>query len=339
MPRRKTLVLDFNGALAHLQDEQLALSLAELGALSNATKLNVAAFAKTWARLSVERRRRAAHMLVELAEDNFELDFNLLFRHMLTDDEPQVRALGIEGLWEDEDIVLIKPLIAFLQSDLDGTVRAAATEALGRFILLGEYGRLSTVHTQLITTVLLDITRSDLEELPVRCRAVEALAYWSDDRVTDVITTAYTDDEPDMRASAVAAMGRSADKRWRKIVLRELGSPEPRMRFEAARAAGELEHQAATPQLIALLDDPDREVQIAAITALGQVGGKVAKDALTRAADSDDEVLSELAGESLQELDFLNNSELMLFDTELEDDDELEVWSDDAESEMLDEEE
>ena len=228
-----------------------------------------------------------------------------------------MRAFAIEGLWEDEDPALVKPLVGFLRSDPDATVRAAAADSLGRFMLLAEYGRVpQSPHADLIYDALLATIHGTAEAIGVRRRAVEALAYSSRERVRDVIAAAYADDDADMRASAVAAMGRSADAYWRKTVANELDSHDPRMRFEAARAIGELEYRAAVPRLIELLDDPDREVQMATITALGQIGNRAAMDALTRTAASDDEVLRELANDALQEVRFTGDTNLLLFDWE-----------------------
>ncbi len=327
MPRKSKFFYDFDSALKHLSgDTQLAASA--LNALSNATRQNLAAFARAWVLLPVDRRRSIISMMVELAEANVELDFNLLFRYLLDDEDAQVRASAIEGLWEDEDSALVKPLVGFLRSDPDARVRAAAADSLGRFMLLGEYGRLAqSPHGDLIYEALLATVHGTAEELNVRRRAVEALAYSSRDRVRDVIAAAYADDDAQMRASAVAAMGRSADPYWRKIAAAELDSLDPRLRFEAVRAVGELEYRAAVPHLIELLDDPDREVQMAVITALGQIGGSAAKEALTNAAESDDEVLHELADEALQELRFSGDSNLLLFD--LDTDEELQEDEDD----------
>ncbi|MCI0475259.1 MAG: HEAT repeat domain-containing protein [Anaerolineales bacterium] len=313
MVRRKRAVVNFQDALTHLQDERTLLPSA-LSALSGADKGQAAGFARVWNRLPVERRRRTAQELVDLAEQNVELDFNALFRHLLDDADARVRAHAIEGLWEDEDAALVKPFAEFLRDDPDAGVRAAATDALGRFLLLAEYGRLANTPAETLGETLLATARDLGEDLAVRCHAVEALGYWSDDVVREVIAAAFDDAAPELRASAVAAMGHSADKYWRETAANELQSPDARMRFHAARATGELENRDATEALIELLDDPDREVQSAAITALGQVGGKLAKRALTDAAASDDEMLSELADEALQELEFGDNSEFLLFD-------------------------
>jgi len=313
MARRKRAVVNFQDALTHLQADRTLLPSA-LSALSGADKDQATGFARVWNRLPVERRRRAAQELIDLAEKNVELDFNALFRHLLDDPDARVRANGIEGLWEDEDGALVKSFLAFLRDDPDAGVRAVAADAVGRFLLLAEYGRLANPSAETLGEVLLATARDLGEDLDVRCHAVEALGYWSDEIVRSMIAAAYDDAAPELRASAIAAMGHSADKYWRETVANELQSPDARTRFHAARAIGELEHRDATEALIELLDDPDREVQGAAITALGQVGGKLAQRALAHAAESDDEVLSALADDALQELEFNDNSEFLLFD-------------------------
>lgn len=325
MSRKDELFLNFGIALEHLRDVPSPLSPAALSALSGANRQELAHFAELWVNLPTERRRRASQMMVDLAEENFKNDFNLLFRYMLNDEDAVVRVHAIDGLWEDEDTSLIKPLIGFLRSDPDPGVRSAAADSLGRFVLLAEYGRLAQkAMADLVHDALLSTIRSGIETTDVRARAIESLAYWSEDLMRDIIATAYEDDHPEMRASAVTAMGRSADTYWRKTAASELESPDPRMRFEAAVAVGELEDRESVPRLIELLDDNDREVQSAAITSLGQIGGKPAREALTRAAESEDEVLRLLAEEALQELDFSRNSDLLLFDLGVEDED----WED-----------
>lgn len=317
MARKKDLFPDFNSAVRHLRDDAMP-ARATLGALSGANRAQLAAFAETWIRLPVERRRDASRRLVDLAEDKIEMDFDLLFRYLLNDEDAQVRVNAIEGLWEDEDHALIAPLVGFLRSDPDERVRAAAAEALGRFVLLKEYGRLSEDKANLIHDSLLATIRSPNEALDVRARALESLAYWDAEVMRDVISNAYADDDVEMRASAVAAMGRSADSYWSRPVSEELESPDARMRFNATRAAGELELHPAVPRLVELINDPDREVQSAAVTALGQIGGNEARAALEQTVDSSDDVLSSLATVALDELEFASGPDLVLMQADMD---------------------
>jgi len=194
-------------------------------------------------------------------------------------------------------------------------------------MLLAEYHRIpQSPHADLMFDALLATLESGSEDVTVRARAVEALAFSSRVRVREIIASVYDEDDSDMRASAVSAMGHSADKSWGKTVAAELESSDDRMRFLAARATGELEYHAAVPRLIELMDDPDREVQTASILALGQIGGKEAQAALRQAEESDDEVLSHLAGEALQEVQFAGDPNFLLFDIDPE---EIEMGEED----------
>jgi HEAT repeat protein len=156
---------------------------------------------------------------------------------------------------------------------------------------------------------LLETLRYAGEELEVRRRAVEAIAYSGEVGVREIIEAAYYDEDEKMQASALFAMGRSADPYWWKLLLQELDNPNPELRFEAARACGELEASSAVPQLAQMsLDDADREVQEAAVWALGRIGGRKARQALEACYESDDEALSQAAAEALDEMDLLGES-------------------------------
>ncbi len=294
--------LAFEDALRSVGDERASLSSVVLYALSDPSKAEVQLFREQWPGLPVQRRRRVVELLVENAEANFELDFRALFRVTLEDEDEQVRRASVEGLWEDEEATLILPLVRLLRQDDAMAVRAAAAGSLGRFLLLVELEELDERHGRLIRGALLEAIDSPEEDVEVRRRAIESIAYWGDECVRDIIAAAYEDLDESMRLSAVFSMGRSVDRFWADIVQSELSSPTPAMRYEAARACGELELKEAVPELIHLISDPDREVQFAAINALGQIGGRRARRALERCCASADEVTRLVAEDALAEL-------------------------------------
>ncbi len=310
---------DFTSALDYLRDGEGLLSHATLFALSDLTRPELEKFAETWTALPAERRRRVAAAMTDLAEVSIEADFNRIFRYLVEDEDAEVREHAIDGLWEDEDVALVNPLIGAMRSDAAARVRAAAAESLGRFVLLSETKRIPAERGQKIAEALLAVIRNGGEDALVRQRAIESIAYRGDDTVRDVIAAAYANDDARMRATAIFAMGRSADPYWRRTIGQELYSPDPRLRFEAVRAVGELEYKAAVPRLIELLEDADREVQEASITSLGQVGGKQAREALVHILEGDDEVARDLAQDALDELEFAEGSELLLYDMGLSD--------------------
>ncbi len=317
----RMLDADFKSALRYLQSDEISLSPSLLFALSDLDRKEMQQFATVWQALPADKRGRITQAMAELAEERIEADFTRIFRYLLDDENADVRANAINGLWENEEPAVATQFIGALRSDPSAVVRAAAAEGLGRFLLLAETKRVPAALGDEIANALLAVIRSTDDAL-VRRRAIESIAYLGNETVRDIIVSAYANDDAKMRASAVFAMGRSADPYWKRTVAQELYSPDPQMRFEAARAVGELEFKAAVPRLIELVQDADREVSSAAITSLGQIGGKEARRALVAIIESEDEVASEIAQDALDELEFASGSELLLVDIGLESEEE-----------------
>jgi HEAT repeat protein len=275
--------------------------------------------------IAVRRRRQIVNFLVEIAESTFEVDFNRVFRFCLSDEDEKVREAAIEGLWENDDIALIGPLISLLRDDPSVSVRASAAISLSRYVLLGELEKIRAKHFDTVREALLEIIRSPFEDIEVRRRAIEAIAYSGEEDVQRIIETAYYDEDERMRISAVFAMGRSADPYWSDLVIGELQSPNPEMRYEAAVACGELELSAAVPVLANLINDSDREVQEAVIWALGQIGGNEARRILYTCYEEGDEFLREAIEEALEYLEYLEFSH-SLVDIPLDDLPDISEW-------------
>jgi HEAT repeat protein len=297
--------------LLAIQDPDHAVASIEFDALSDLSKDHLGQFGAAWSVLSLERQRGLMSGLTEFAEDHVDASFAPIYRWLMEDDDPWVRAHAIEGLWEEEDVRLISPLIRRLQEDTDTDVRAAAALSLGRFLLLGEFDQIDASSARRIENSLLAAYDDVDQDALVRRRALEALANSSHERLPDMILESYEDDDDIMRVGAIFAMGRSVDSRWNHYVLNELGNSDNTILFEAARASGELQIEEALPDLLRLLGDPDIEIRDAAVWALGQIGGREAKRALKACCASDDEDLAEAAEEALAELDFMAGNDSM----------------------------
>lgn len=291
--------------LLAIQDPEQHLASIELDALSDLSKDHLGSFRVAWAAMSPERQRGLVSALVEFAEDHVDASFAAIYRWLMDDSDPLVRAQAIEGLWEEEDVRLISPLIRCLENDTDSDVRAAAALSLGRFLLLGEFDQIDASAARRVENALLAAYDDADQDALVRRRCLEALANSSHPQLPDMILQSYEDDDDIMRIGAIFAMGRSADPRWNRYVLDELGNSDSIILFEAARASGELQIEEALPDLLRLLDDPDIEIRDAAVWALGQIGGREAKRALKACCASGDEDLREAAEEALAELDFM----------------------------------
>jgi HEAT repeat protein len=301
--------MEFDQVLLHISNPDERLNTRYLYSLSSMTREQLAYFQEVLPRIRTERRRLVIKALVELTEVSFEVNFDPIFLVALGDDDSEVRATAIEGLWENEDQALIGPLVHLLRADEASGVRAAAAMALARFVLLGELEKIDRAPSMLAEEALLETLRSAEEDLEVRRRAVEAIAYSGEAGVRQIIEAAYYDEDEKMQSSALFAMGRSADPYWRKLLVQELDNPNPELRFEAARACGELENGLAVSRLVQMsMSDPDREVQQAAVSALGRIGDREAREALETFYESEDEVLSVAAAEALDEMDVLGQS-------------------------------
>ncbi|APV43605.1 hypothetical protein Dform_00242 [Dehalogenimonas formicexedens] len=292
----------FESVVKKLVETDEKLTSSEIAALSLPEQEERVFFRRYWPEVPAERKAHLLGRMVELAEDDANLDFCPLYRIMLADEAPAVRTAAIQGLWENEDPSLIRKLLPMMQSDPDQGVRAAAAEALGRFSMLTEYGKLSPETAETLSKSLLSVFEDPAENIDVRRRALEAAAYLSRPEVREAITDAYDSDDPGLRASALFAAGRNLDPSWLETLLDETVSELPELRYEAAVALGEYEDERGVPQLIRLTEDDDAEVRMAAIAALGKVGGRDAKRQLEELTRSEDEAVREMASESLEDL-------------------------------------
>jgi HEAT repeat protein len=290
--------------LKELRDTGKPLVVSKLVNLSDLSREDMQTFGGVWPAIDVARRRQIVDLLVELAEDNFELDYNEIFRLCLGDGDSELRAKAIEGLSECEDRSLLDPLIGLLLGDLEGSVRAAAASTLGTFTMLAEFGDLKASDAEKVEKALITAFNNRNEQIDVRSRALESISMLSKPRVEDMIRQAYRSDDLEFRAGALCAMGRTCNSNWLSILLQELSSPHPQLRFEAARACAELEAVEAVPRLIELTRDDDAQVQLSAVEALGRIGGNEAKQALEECRDGADDVISEAAEEALDEMKF-----------------------------------
>lgn len=303
MTKKSTKEISFDDALAALGASK-TLSDAVLRAFSDLEGERLAAWQGAWRNLGADRRLAIIEQLRELAEGDIEADFRNLFRFGLADPNERVRLASVESLYEDDHAGLITPLTVLLRDDPAETVRAAAAEALGRFVYAGEIDRLSEERRTHAYAALMRALLTTPEASLVHRRALEALAYVSNEEMDLQIRDAYNSQNDLLRLSAIVAMGRSNNRVYRDIVRDELHSVSPAVRREAANASGELEDDDAVPELAQLLDDPDESVRFAALDALALIGGNDAKRLLQAAAESDDAELVEYAEQALEEFEF-----------------------------------
>ncbi len=294
--------LPIEETIADLGNGDNPLLTSRLADLSNLNSEESRFLEQVWAAIEPKRRRQIVHRLVELAEDNFELNFDSIFKNCLKDQDVEVRSKAIEGLWESEETSLINPLINLLEQDRSEKVQAAATTELGKFAVPAEHKKLRSSHTSKVCQALLTVIGDKSKPIEIRRRALEAAAPLSLPQVKEVIMEAYQSRNSKLRISSIYAMGKNYDHSWLPILLKELANADAEIRYEAVGACSELGEE-AVPYLIELINDPDADVQMAAIQALDKIGGSEAKKCLEQCRDNSSEVVQQAAEQALDELE------------------------------------
>ena len=289
--------------IAKLSNPDKPLQSSWLADLSSLNSAELKLLEQAWETIELKRRRQIMYRLVELAEDNFEFDFDSIFKGRLKDKDAEVRSKAIEGLWENEEASLINPLIDLLEQDSSEKVQAAAAVALGKFALLAELEKLRPSHKAKISRSLLAVINDKSKPVEVKCRALEAAAPLTLPQMRRAIAEAYQGGEHGLRISALFAMGKSCNPSWLLILLKELSSTDAEIRYEAAGACGELGEEEAASYLAELVNDPDIDVRLAAIQALGKIGGPEAKGCLEKCLNNPNEAIQEAAEQALRQLE------------------------------------
>jgi HEAT repeat protein len=285
----ETPEIPFESLIDALLDEETPFNPRYLYRLSDLDTEDLNQFLETWPRLPLWRRQALLEDLEELGSADLLLSFESIGRNVVADENPFVRRLAVQILWEFDSFDLIPIFLQLLQSDPDPGVRAAAASGLGQFVYLGELDHLPREKSSELEDCLLETIRKDRSDL-VRSRALESFSYSGRPEVSELIETAFGSNDHELMASALLAMGRSMDSRWEKTVKSMLNSKIPALRAEAARAAGELQSKEAISTLVELCEDSEEVVRSAAIWSLSEIGGEQANatlERLFREADND----------------------------------------------------
>jgi HEAT repeat protein len=299
---------DVKQIITGLPDSGKPLLSGQLADLSNLTAEELLLWSQAWSGIDLERRRKIMNRLVDLAEENFELNFDVIFKNSLKDEDPEVRAKAIEGLWENEETTLISTYIRMLNEDRSEIVQAASAKALSKYAMLAELKKLGPYSSSRVSQALLAILADKNKPAEVWRRALEAAAPLSLPEVKQAIREAYQNSNPKIKVSALYAMGKNCDSAWLPVLIKELANTDPAVRYEAAGACGEICDEEAVPHLIKLSGDRESDVQQAAILALGKIGGSKARMFLQKCLQSADEIISEAAEQALQQIDTEDDS-------------------------------
>ncbi|MFZ3150872.1 MAG: HEAT repeat domain-containing protein [Anaerolineaceae bacterium] len=309
--------------IKHLLDQKNPFPATMLYQLSDLSREDCRALRGVWNNLPLTRRRSLMEDLVNLSESDHLLMFEEVGKIALDDPDPEVLISAIDLLFQAEDEHLVPVFLKLLQQpQQNDRVRAAAANALGPYVFLGEIEELQPELLRTIEDALLKAYAEDVSDL-VRRRALESLGYSSREEVPPLLRSASASPEAAWIESAMFAMGKSADDQWQDLVLDNLDHEDLNVRIQAIHAAGELSLNQARQSLIKVLNQEliDQDIRHKAIWALSQIGGEDIESLFERLLEeTGDEDEMELLEESLDELNFTNDkANFDLLDVEFQD--------------------
>ena len=282
-----------------LADESRPIPFEQLTALSAPADDTARQMLALWPRLSPARRRELLASFQRLAEDDATLDFSRVHLSALLDPDPATRILAIRGLEEHEREEFMAVLLELLRGDAEPSVRAAAADALARFVVTMEFGMLTEEAAERLQETLRDAVEDVTEDDEVRAAALEAVGASSEEWVTELIADQYETGNVRLRAAAVRAMGRNAADEWLPILIHNFDDEESDIRLAAATAVGQLLMDEAVDALTSLIGDEEQAVREAAIRALGEIAGEAAEAVLLDLVRGRDVTLVPVAQEAL----------------------------------------
>ena len=298
------LVKDIITEMADVNKPLVNTHLADLTQLSST---NIKVFEQAWKKIELKHRREIISRLTELATDNYELNFDNIFINCLTDPDTDVRSEAINGLWENEEPVLIPLFIGLLNNDPAEKVQVTAALALGRFALMAELRSISPKYGVQLAQALLNATADKNKSVEVRRRALEAVSPISTEQVKTAIKAAYESRDERLAISAVYAMGKNCDSKWLAFLLKELKNSDAEMRYEAATASGEIGDEDVAQYLLPVANDEDIDVRLAVIQALGKIGGNEAKQYLQKNVGDPNEAIRDAIETALNEISIIDD--------------------------------
>jgi len=291
--------------LEHQVPAQMLYEFSDLDAKEQAE------LAKVWHQIPLQRRQTFMQDLVSLADNDDMLMFEGTARVALEDEDSDVLISAIDLLFEAEDCRLV-PLYLRLLADQSRSelVRAAAANALGPYVYLGETEKIKSHLLLEIEESLLKSYREDSSDL-VQRRALEALGYSGRSEVPALLRKAVAMRDELWLESAMFAMGRSADEQWEEQILENLEHENVAVRIQAVHAAGELGLSKARKTLLKGIDSVvDESLRHEIIWALAMIGGDGVErklESLMKNADSDEEAA--FIDDAIELLNFTEGSE------------------------------
>ena len=143
--------LEFSEVIDSIQAVDENLEYQTLVNLSDLDPSDIVELASSWKDIPENRRLELFENLYKLGKEDTVLSFLEISRFALEDECPGIRILALKMISLYDDTSVIEPIEKILSEDPDPGVRLAAASGLGKYILLGELGKIpSQKHQELL---------------------------------------------------------------------------------------------------------------------------------------------------------------------------------------------
>src|SRR5215216_3901450 len=105
------MATNFQDTLAVLKNDEQPITAEAIYSLSDLHGENLQSLTAAWGAIPVERRQTLIQRLIDIAETNFDMDFNAVARLALTDLDDTVRAAAVEAALIDESPDMLRYLM------------------------------------------------------------------------------------------------------------------------------------------------------------------------------------------------------------------------------------
>ena len=231
-----------------------------------------------------------------LSEENVELDYSQIFIRFLTDEEPEINQLSLEGLWEYEGREIIDPVISLLDKINSVEVRISAISLLGIYIMHALDKKIIKRDADKIINQLKLIFKNE-KDINIRKKVLEAISPYGDEEINIFINQTYKSNNIEFKKSAIFSMGQTYNEKWLPKILSELDSINPGIRFEAVNAYAKLCNSNNISPIVKLIKDNDHEIRIATLNDIGVIGGETSIKFLETISNKSNSSLSKAANE------------------------------------------
>lgn len=280
--------------------------------LSDLSRADARALRQAWSRLARETRYRCVSLMASLSSEELRYNFERALVVALSDEDPDIRTLAADALWESESSTLLDELLRLLAREDTQQARVAVINALGRYARLASEDQLSSAQRESLERALLDVADND-PRVDVRSSAMAAVAYLRPASLGPAVERAFDEGDDAERLAAVQAMGRYGGREWASRIIDALRGGDSELRIEAARAAPYVEDTRVVAFLFdAAEDEDDPELQVAAISALGEVGGEQVRRFLEEMRDTTTGEIAQAAEEALAHARLLDGDDTLL---------------------------